>query len=333
MTEIGQAIVNCLKTCYLIEAATIHPLPLGADTNALVYKAQSSEGTSYFVKARRGCPGDASSAILELLQSAGVREIIFPIRTIRGDLTQRFDDFTVIVYPFVEGQDGFSRPLDHSQWIRLGKILRQIHDVQVPRSVQSRIRREEFSPQWRDAVRSLYLQIEKMQVDDETGQKLAKSLIINRAAIERLVSSAEQLGRKLRDKSLEFVLCHSDLHGGNIFLNGGDAFYIVDWDDPIMAPKERDLMFIGGGVGNIWNRPDEEELFYEGYGDVKIDEATLAYYRLERIVEDVAIYGQEILLSAESNKDRERMFKHFADMFEPRGVIDIAFKTYEKLRQ
>lgn len=34
---------------------------------------------------------------------------------------------------------------------------------------------------------------------------------------------------------------------------------IVDWDEPIMAPKERDLMFIGGGVANVWNDPSEIE--------------------------------------------------------------------------
>ena len=33
------------------------------------------------------------------------------------------------------------------------------------------------------------------------------------------------------------------------------GIYIVDWDEPIMAPKERDLMFIGGGVANVWNKP------------------------------------------------------------------------------
>lgn len=54
-------------------------------------------------------------------------------------------------------------------------------------------------------------------------------------------------------------------------------FYLVDWDDPIMAPKERDLMFIGGGVGNVWNRSHEEELFYEGYGKVDVNPVLLAY--------------------------------------------------------
>ena len=28
-----------------------------------------------------------------------------------------------------------------------------------------------------------------------------------------------------------------------------------------MAPKERDLMFIGGGVANVWNHPSEEIAF------------------------------------------------------------------------
>lgn len=65
-------------------------------------------------------------------------------------------------------------------------------------------------------------------------------------AIRRLVDRAEQLGQKLQGQTHKFVLCHSDIHGGNVLIEGNDSIYIVDWDDPIKAPKERDLMFIGG---------------------------------------------------------------------------------------
>lgn len=330
VSEISQILIRCLKTCYLIEAARVELLPLGADMNASVYKVQGADQKSYFVKVRRGHPDDASFAILELLQSAGIQEIIFPIRTIRGDLTQKFEDFTLIVYPFIEGQDGFSRPLSSQQWIQLGKILRQIHKINVPQSIQSRIRREGFSPKWRDSVRALYSQIETIQASDPVGRQLLIFLKENQMTIQQLVNPAERLGQTLQTKAHESVLCHSDLHGGNILLSGG-GFHIVDWDDPIMAPKERDLMFIGGGVGNVWNLSDEEALFYEGYGNARIDRALLAYYRLERIVEDMAIYAQELLMNGESNTDREKMYRHFAEMFEPRGVVDLAFEAVQRL--
>ena len=46
----------------------------------------------------------------------------------------------------------------------------------------------------------------------------------------------------------------------------------------------------------------------------------LAYYRYERIVEDIAIYSQEALLESGKNKERLEMYKHFFAMFEPNGV-------------
>ena len=99
----------------------------------------------------------------------------------------------------------------------------------------------------------------------------------HRAVIHRLVDRAESLSRKIREQSPEFVLCHSDIHGGNVLIEGNGALYIVDWDEPIMAPKERDLMFIGGGVANTWNNPQEVEFFYKGYGKTKINPVILAY--------------------------------------------------------
>lgn len=311
----------------------VKQLALGADINACVFEAQSSDEKSYFVKVKNGHPDEMNLMIFELLQSVGIQDIIFPLKTTEGNLTHKHDDNNLIVYPFVDGQDGFHRSLSHQQWIRLGKTLSKIHSVEVPGSIQDVIRREDFSPKWRNVVKSLYAQIEKMEITDEIGLKFSQLIVENKETIEQMINYAEKLGVGLQNQSLKYVLCHSDIHAGNILLSENDTFHIVDWDDPIMAPKERDLMFIGGGVGNVWNQQNEEELFYKGYENESIDETILAYYRFERIVEDIAEYGQELLFNDGVNKDREQMYRDVLDQFEPQGVIDIAFRTYKKLVQ
>lgn len=325
-----QLIINCLSAHYGIEVATLTALPLGADMNASVYKAQTLDGISYFIKLKHGHHHDIGIAIVELLHDAGIKEIIPPVKTLSGQSTQHIVDFTLIVYPFAEGQNGFSKNLTDKQWVKLGHALRQIHEIAVPPSIQNRIRREGYSSRWREAVRSLYTYIAAEPSGDEIALKLLKFMKENILAIRRLVDRAEQLGQKLQDQSPKGVLCHSDIHGGNVLLDEKDNIFIVDWDDPIMAPKERDLMFIGGGVANVWNKRQEEQLFYEGYGTTEVNSTILAYYRHERIVEDIAEYGHALLLTTQA-ADRLEMYKQFIAMFEPHGVVDIAFKTDESL--
>ena len=324
-----QLIINCLNIYYGIEVATLTFLPIGADTNASVYKAQTYDQRSYFVKLKHGHHHDISVVIMDLLHDAGIQEIIPPIKTLLGQLTKRLEDFTLIVYPFVNGRDGFTSNLTDNQWFKLGKALRQVHEIDVPPSIQNQLRKEVYSSKWRKAVRSLYVHIEAEPIGDEIALKLLKFMKENMPAIRRLVDRAEELGQKLESQSHTFVLCHSDIHGGNVLITENDTIYIVDWDDPIMAPKERDLMFIGGGVANVWNKPHEEKSFYKGYGRTEINSTILAYYRHERIVEDIAIYGHELLLTMAGGEDREEMYNQFIGMFEPRGVVEIAFETDE----
>ncbi len=324
-------IISCLNINYGIKVATLTFLPLGADINASVYKAQAHDQTSYFVKLKRGHQHDMSVVILEFLQITRIQQIIPPVKTIHGQSTQHTEDFTLIVYHFIEGQNGFNRNLTDNQWLDLGKMLRQVHDIDVPPSIQKQIRRETYSPKWREVVRSLYMHIESEPIGDVVALKLLKFMKKNMLVIRRLVDRAEQLSKEIQNLSPQFVLCHSDIHAGNVLMDGNDNFYMVDWDDPIMAPKERDLMFIGGGVANVWNQPHEEKLFYKGYGKIEVNMTILAYYRHERIVEDIAIYGQELLLKASGGTSRQEMYKHFKDMFASGGVVDIAFKTDESL--
>ncbi len=326
-----QSIIDCLKANYGIAVTLLTLLPIGADMNASVYKAETQGNQSYFVKLKRGHRYDTSVAILALLQASGIQQIIPPIKTTNGELTQHISDSTLIVYPFVNGQNGFCYNLTDDQWIALGKVLKQVHEFDVPPSIKDLIRKEACSDKWRRAVRSLDAHIDENLNGDEAALKLRSFMREHRAVIHHLVDRSEALSQKITEQSPEFVLCHSDIHGGNVLIDKRDSIFIVDWDDPIMAPKERDLMFIGGGVANVWNNPREEEFFYKGYGKTQINRVILAYYRHERIVEDIAEYGQALLLTTVGNKDRLERFKQFRDMFEPNGVVDIAFKTDEGL--
>lgn len=167
----------------------------------------------------------------------------------------------------------------------------------------------------------------RKNITKKIGLFFSPSMQKHRKIIETLVRRAEQLAQKIKQLSPEFVLCHSDLHAGNVLIANNGTMYIVDWDQPIMAPKERDLMFIGGGAGNAWNNKEEEDWFYQGYGNTEINKDILAYYRCQRIVEDIAIYSQQLFLTTEDGKGREVMYQNFIDIFKPNGVVDIAFRT------
>lgn len=326
-----QQVIACLNTDYGVEVALLSLLPLGAEINASVYRAQAHGGESYFVKLKRGHHNNVSTTLLPLLQMAGIKHIIPPIKTIHGKAILYIADYTLIVYPFIEGQNAFSHILTNAQWIALGKALRQVHGFSPPPSLHSQIKQETYSPKWRDAVRSLYSNLKTKHSKDKTALKLAAFMNKHHREVHRLVDGAERLCEMIQHLSPKFVLCHSDIHGGNVLVDKNDAIYIVDWDEPIMAPKERDLMFIGGGVANVWNNPHEQDFFYKGYGKTEINRAILAYYRHERIVEDIAHYGQCLLLTDSGGEQRKIMYKHFKGMFAPLGVVDIAFKTDESL--
>ncbi len=321
----NQEIIRCLETYYLIAATKLTLLPLGADMNATIYKATAYD-QSYFVKLKHGHGHDNSIVMLELLHENGI-QVILPIKTIHGQLKQYFKNSTLIVYPFIEGQDGFSRNLSDDQWRKLGKNLRQLHEIKVPVSLQKKIRHEIYSSKWRELLKSYYIDMASEITHDEIALKLSTFIRENMQVIRHLVNQTETLAHKMIDQTPEFVLCHADIHGGNVLIDEKGTLYIVDWDDPIMAPKERDLMFIGGGVANVWNNLHEERLFYEGYGKNVINNTILAYYRHERIIEDIAEYVQVLLLTNLGGEDRTVMYDHFVDMFKPNGVIDIAFRT------
>lgn len=300
--------------------------------NTAVYRLVADDERPYFLKLRSGVFDETSVALPKFLSDQGIAQIIAPLTTQAGRLWASLDTFKVILYPFVEGRNGYEVSLSEWHWGDFGTALKGIHTAVVPAALIRRIRQETYSPQWREIVKTFLGRVEDDLFDDPAAVKLAALLKAKRDEILDLVGRAERLAQALQARSPEFVLCHSDVHAGNILIGADDAFYIVDWDDPILAPKERDLMFIGGGQGFVGHTPEEEEtLFYRGYGQTQIDPIALAYYRYERIVEDVAIYCKRLFLTNEGGEDREQSLRYLKSNFLPNGTIEIAYKSDKTL--
>jgi spectinomycin phosphotransferase len=320
-----------VRDAYSIDVTQVTFLPIGADADAAVYRLDSIEGTAYFLKLRRARFDEVAVAVPAFLHAHGAPAVMAPFLTTGGALWTNRHGFAWILYPFFDGPNGFQRPLSAVQWLTLGKSLRAVHAAVLPASVADRIPREDYSPRWRDIVTAYGEQVEGDRFADPIAERLAAGWREKGREIATLVERAADLAQELQQRSLPVVLCHTDLHAGNVLLGADGELAIVDWDDPILAPKERDLMFFGAGVGAIWDTPREEALFYQGYGPVEIDPDALAYYRYERIVADFASYGEQIFEAQGSEEDRENGVRKVMGQFEPGRVIAIAHRTYQRL--
>ncbi|MBK9126001.1 MAG: phosphotransferase [Chloroflexi bacterium] len=189
----------------------------------------------------------------------------------------------------------------------------------LPAHVTAQIPHDTFDPVWRDKVAALLNALDWWPLDDPVTYGLADLLRERQPQIEALISHARVLAGHLRSHPLPLIVCHGDIHVGNVLITPDGTLYLVDWDTLIRAPKERDLMFVGAGLGSSDPiGPDEQAaLFYEGYGSTDVDTSALAYYRCERIVEDIAAYCEQILLTLPDNADRANGLAQLAGQFTP----------------
>ncbi len=328
----NQKLIDCLRDHYGFQITEIEFLPLGADMNTAVYKALTADALPYFVKLRSGVFDRVSVDVPKFLHDAGIQQIIAPMSTRSGSLCAALDAFNVIVYPFVEGQNGWDVALTEDQWHTFGRALNRIHNAKLPADLKTRIPHESYSPYWREEVKQFQQQVESTTFADPSAAGLAQLLRDKQPTINHLIKRAEDLAAVLQGQTINDTLCHTDLHMGNVLLCEDGRFYIVDWDQPLLAPKERDLMFIASGIGNAWLSPEQEEaVFYAGYGQTVVNPVALAYYRYERIVQDFAAYCEQLFLTDEGGADRQQGLKQITSQFEAGAVIDMAYQTEKRL--
>jgi len=323
-----EKIITCLRDAYGLTIEKVVFLPLGADFNTAVYRVITTDGADHFLKLRSGKFLEASVSVPKYLADLGIKQVIPPLSTKTGQLWTSLASFKAILYPYIEGRNGVEAKLSEAQWVQFGAAIKKLHSTDIPNALTSGTPRETFSSKWRETVKAFLVRIESEVFEEPVAVKMALFLKSKSSEILKLVERAEKLAITIQKQPLDYVLCHADIHGWNLIVDKENALYIVDWDTLIFAPKERDLMFVGAG---IWDSgltaTEEESLFYQGYGQAKINQDAIAYYRFERIIQDIGDYCEYIFLSDEGGEDRMRCFEHLQPVFLPNGAIERACQS------
>lgn len=323
-----EKIVASLERDFGLSVDNITFLPLGADLDTAVYRVAAGDGTRYFLKLRRGAFHRASVALPNFLGRQGMKQVIPSLTTRTGELWANVDPFKAILTPYVDGRNAYEAQMSEKQWIAFGAALRRFHTADVPAQITRGLPRETFSPRWRALLAAHLARIERVTFDEPLAAETASFLRANREQTHALLGRAEQLAQTLQARTPPFILCHGDIHGWNLLIDPSGNLYMVDWDTLIFAPKERDLMFIGAGLGDSGYTPQEEDaLFYQGYGETHVNPQAIAYYRCERIVQDLAIFCDQLLASTDGGEDRQQALAYLKSNYRPGGTIDVAMSS------
>ena len=293
-----------LQDRYDLVPVTLEFLPVGLDYHAGVYRVVSEQGSAYLLKATSRPLYEPRYLVPRYLNDQGITSVVAPLPTKNGGLWAKLANWTVIIYPYIEGNSSYTG-MTNRHWRTLGTIFKQIHSVPVPAKGFELLRRETFDPteyvRWIHTFETQFLHSEDGGSISERA--LRADWLAHQSTITRAVSSLQKLAGALQKESGPYVICHADLHVRNLIRDHAGHVFVIDWDDVMLAPKERDFIFI---------REPQADAFWQGYGQPEIDWVALTYYRWERTVQDVIACAEDMFfkddLGEETRADIARLF-------------------------
>ena len=326
-TLANDLIISQLCASYGLSVQALEFLPVGNDARAWSYRVEAASGL-FFLKLRRGRVNLASLLVPRYLAKSGNNSVVAPIPAKSGRLYARISenaDYSLTLYPYIVGESEWDMSLSAAQWRDWGRIMRSIHDASIPPELARDVPQDVFAQKWLDKIKQVEAALERGDHKGGAAEAVARIWRDKAALINRCRSRYLALGAQLASRPPGFVICHADIHSANIIVDRESAIHIVDWDEALLAPKERDLMFfIDDG-----RSAETTEAFFAGYGDTAVDWLALAYYKYDWVIQEFGDYGERVFLAPDQSDGNLALARReFARLFESDDVIDRAQRAY-----
>ena len=303
----------CLRDQYTLSPLTLEFLPRGLDYDAGVYRVVNEQGTAYLLKATSRSLDEASCLVPRYLRDQGIPAVVAPIPTSLGALWTRAEEWTVIVYPFIDGECSLTG-MTNAQWKEVGSIFQRIHQVRLPASSgSSSLRKERFDPtEYTQGIHLFETQhVQEVGSASASQRALRSSWKAHQSTIHTAMDHLQQLAEVLQSRTLPYVICHADLHARNLIRDPSGHVFVIDWDEVMLAPKERDFIFL---------REPHAEAFFQGYTGAEVDWRLLTYYLWERVVQDLLYLAHNVCFRDDwTEETRVQVAQTFHESLGPAG--------------
>jgi spectinomycin phosphotransferase len=310
----------CVQDQYELGLVTLAFLSLGHDYDAGVYRAVNERGTAYLLKVTSRPLYEPRCLVPRYLLDQGITSVVAPLPTRSGALWTKLAEWTVIVYPWISGDSSLTG-MTEEQWKQVGTIFRRIHQVALPPGGFASLRKEAFDPEeYTRWVGAFETQLAHAQGRGAAQRTLRSCWLAHQSTVHMVVTTLEQLAGMLRSQTFPYIICHADLHARNLIRDQAGKVFVIDWDEVMLAPKERDFIFV---------RQPHANAFWEGYGQTQIDWVALTYFLWERVVQDLMECARNAWFRKEWGEEaREEAAHLFQETLEGRSsTIDAAYQA------
>lgn len=318
--EVGQMVAEH----YELEGLELTAVDGGADLAASLWKAVDAQGRRFAVKwSTSGSP--AGTVLPAALDAAHPGSSPAPVPARDGSLWTDIGGARLSVTEWIDGTSGFDALLDERGWRAFGRLLAALHTLPVEGGVRAVLPREGFDPsRWADQFEQVDAELDAVP-SEKKARRLAELWYPHRAELREVQQHTRSLAERLRSRGdlPRYVPCHGDPHLGNLVLTDGGHLALLDFDDAVLAPPERDLMFVlGGGVlADLAPSDEQQRWFMESYGTHEVDADLLVYYRGLRLLEDTSELAAIVLAPSSTEDDRDEALGHLTNVFSPTGML------------
>ena len=228
-------------------------------------------------------------------------KISAPILTVDGAYKVETSDRVFIVYPFIEGETPGNNKLFAYEQECLAEIIAELHSYTETDFSQLE-NKEDFDVSICENLSQVMTRECLPDVD------LCNVFLQYKVCLQCGMTEMKRLATSLSAANLDFVLCHTDLHGWNLRQAG--TLVLLDWEGLKLAPAEADLFAFSEGFFFDYACKNFFACYKKARPNYSVNQDALMFYRLRRRLEDILEFAKGILFDGLSEDERTTSMNH-----------------------
>lgn len=291
-----------LPSVFRIDPATVYPVKGGWSARAYFIESRSGDRflMKVYEKARKSTAKLTANVeyympIVDWLYSNTrlYNKIVDPIKTMKGKYKYENANYAFLLFRYIDGDNITEKTFLGEQVIQLADILSILHSYGDNLPLETEYIREAFDIEFCSSLQKIMQEKDFLKVELHVLISRYSNILGN--AIDKL----KRLSAELKKSQLEYVLCHTDVHEGNI-LETKDGIALIDWENLKLAPAEADFFSL---VEKPWFEQflDRYKKTHAGY---EINSLSMQFYQLRRKLEDIWEFVEQLQFDTINGDDR-----------------------------